>query len=250
MPHTLRPYEFPDRVHLSLSYEIDLNMRVYDRAVYTALDWLGDIGGLMGILFDMGTLLMMFVIGNNLSYLLVSEVFKEPGHDPKSDPEYEAEPANSTLREISQRENAGWNFRMRVCDFLCARFCLKKDYQARLAKGEDRIDRELDIAQFIKRQKRQFIAFKVLFTKMERYLIQNNKTFVLHGSCNESGESESDVVSPWDEQKEWDDKTSPYFKKLLEQAKIEFKDNQNDTLDNTGYGLVKKAPNYTVQTTD
>ena len=62
----VRPYEFPDSVHLSLSYEMDLNQRVYDRAVYTALDWLGDIGGLMGILFDMGSLLMMFVVGNVL----------------------------------------------------------------------------------------------------------------------------------------------------------------------------------------
>ena len=66
--HVTRPYEFPDSVHLSISYELDLNLHVYDRAVYTVLDWLGDVGGLMGILFDIGSLIMMFVVGNALSY--------------------------------------------------------------------------------------------------------------------------------------------------------------------------------------
>ena len=111
-----------------------------------------------------------------------------------------------------------------------------------MAKGEDRIDRELDIAQFIKRQKRQFIAFKMLFTKMERYLIQNNKTFVLHGSCNESG-SESDVVSPWEEGKDWNDQSSPYFMKLLELTKIDGKDMDATGLVKAG----KNGPNYTLQ---
>ena len=64
-----RPYEFVDRVHLSISYELDLNKQVFDRAVYTVLDWLGDIGGLMGILFDwFGTWIMMIVVGNALNY--------------------------------------------------------------------------------------------------------------------------------------------------------------------------------------
>lgn len=78
--HVTRPYEFPDKVHLSISYELDLNKNVFDRAVYTFLDWLGDVGGLMGILFDIGTLVLMFIVGNALSYTLVSEVFKEPGN--------------------------------------------------------------------------------------------------------------------------------------------------------------------------
>ena len=63
-----RPYEFPDRVHLSISYELDLNKHIFDRAVYTVLDWLGDLGGLMGILFDIGSVMMMMVVGNALSY--------------------------------------------------------------------------------------------------------------------------------------------------------------------------------------
>ena len=41
-----RPYEFPDLVHWTISYEMNLNIRTYDREVYNALDWLGDLGGL------------------------------------------------------------------------------------------------------------------------------------------------------------------------------------------------------------
>ena len=41
-----RPYEFPDDVHVLISYEFDLNMYVINRDTYTSLDWLGDVGGL------------------------------------------------------------------------------------------------------------------------------------------------------------------------------------------------------------
>lgn len=66
-----RPYEFPDYVHLSISYEMDLNMHVAERTVYTILDWLGDVGGLMGMLFDTVALILMFIVGNGLSYMLI-----------------------------------------------------------------------------------------------------------------------------------------------------------------------------------
>ena len=56
-----------------------------------------------------------------------------------------------TLKEISERKSAGKNFRMLFCDLFCSRWCMKDKYKARLAKVEDRIERELDIAQFIKR---------------------------------------------------------------------------------------------------
>ena len=77
--HAIIPYEFEDDVHLSISYEMDLNMHVAERTVYTFLDWLGDVGGLMGIVFDAGALLLMFFLGNGLNYILISHVFKEEG---------------------------------------------------------------------------------------------------------------------------------------------------------------------------
>ena len=52
--------------------------------------------------------------------------------------------------------------------------------------------------------RRNSFAIKTLFTKMERYLIQNNKARVLAGSCNTTT-SESDLVGPWDEYVDWND---------------------------------------------
>ena len=77
VPSAVRPYEFPDKVHLAISYEMELNKESIDRTVYTFLDWLGDVGGLMGILFDIGGFCLIFVTGNGLNYLLLSSLFKE-----------------------------------------------------------------------------------------------------------------------------------------------------------------------------
>ena len=57
--HTLnRPYEFPDNVQMQVTYEFDLNLYRVDREVYSFLDWIGDIGGLMeGLILFFGLVL-------------------------------------------------------------------------------------------------------------------------------------------------------------------------------------------------
>ena len=41
-----RPYEFPDNVHMQITFEFDLTLYRVDRDVYSILDWVGDLGGL------------------------------------------------------------------------------------------------------------------------------------------------------------------------------------------------------------
>ena len=56
-----RPYEFPDNVHIQITFEFDLDFTVTDRQVYSVLDWLGDTGGLVEALFFIGgTVLILF----------------------------------------------------------------------------------------------------------------------------------------------------------------------------------------------
>ena len=55
---TKRPYEFPNNVHFSVTYEHDLNLTVLDRHVYSSLDWLGDVGGLGEALFFLGSFVL------------------------------------------------------------------------------------------------------------------------------------------------------------------------------------------------
>ena len=43
---TVRPYEFFNNIHTSVTFEFDLNYYRVDRDTYNTLDWLGDLGGL------------------------------------------------------------------------------------------------------------------------------------------------------------------------------------------------------------
>ena len=42
---THRAYDNDDSVHYMLRYEMDQSIIKIDRTIYSALDWLGDIGG-------------------------------------------------------------------------------------------------------------------------------------------------------------------------------------------------------------
>lgn len=67
-----RPYEFPDNVHVSVAIELQSDLTVLNRQVYSVLDWLGDIGGLSEALFFIGaTVLMLFTFGS-LEIMLVT----------------------------------------------------------------------------------------------------------------------------------------------------------------------------------
>ena len=54
----IRPYEYDDLIHLSISYEFNLDLYRVDREVYNMLDWLGDVGGLRDALFIIGGAIM------------------------------------------------------------------------------------------------------------------------------------------------------------------------------------------------
>lgn len=59
-----RPYEFENDVHISITFEVDLDLTVIDRQVYNLLDWIGDVGGLgEGCFFISFTLLGVIHFG-------------------------------------------------------------------------------------------------------------------------------------------------------------------------------------------
>lgn len=72
---TNRPYEFPDNVHLQVTFEFDLTLYKVDRDVYSILDWVGDIGGLNeGLFFFFGLLLAIFQY-NAMEQFLVEHLY-------------------------------------------------------------------------------------------------------------------------------------------------------------------------------
>ena len=49
----MRPYDWKDDVHTAVTFEFNKDLKVIKRKVYSAIDWLGDIGGLSGSLYGL-----------------------------------------------------------------------------------------------------------------------------------------------------------------------------------------------------
>ena len=56
--NSARPYEYYNQVHLSISYEFNLDLYGVNRDVYNILNWLGDVGGLRDALFLIGAFIL------------------------------------------------------------------------------------------------------------------------------------------------------------------------------------------------
>ena len=66
-----RPYEFPDNVHLQVTFEFDLSLYRVDRDVYSILDWIGDIGGLVeGLALFFGGLVALISFNSFDHYMI------------------------------------------------------------------------------------------------------------------------------------------------------------------------------------
>ena len=78
----LRSYERKDRTWTSVTLEMDLSLKTFERSVYTLFDLLSDIGGLSGILFSFFLLMNNAWNFNKFDNMLVSRLFKlRPGDD-------------------------------------------------------------------------------------------------------------------------------------------------------------------------
>ena len=88
----------------------------------------------------------------------------------------------SALKRLKDRKRTNW----RPCLIPWA-FTKDKKEDRLMRQGTDRITKEFDVIRYIKRQMVLDVALKALFTKTDRYLMRNNKSFVLH----KAGDSDS-----------------------------------------------------------
>ena len=72
-----RPYEWPDNVHIQVTFEFDLNLYLIDRSVYSFLDWIGDVGGLNEGLFLCFKLIIVLSQFYDLEHLLIEYLYRE-----------------------------------------------------------------------------------------------------------------------------------------------------------------------------
>ena len=64
-----------------MTFELDQNFVVTDRQVYSVLDWLGDIGGLVESLFFIGGIVLMVFNYTYFDFLITSHLFKVRSKD-------------------------------------------------------------------------------------------------------------------------------------------------------------------------
>ena len=71
-----RPYEFKNNVHISVTFEVDLNLRVIEREVYTIIDWMGDIGGLGEAYFFISWSILSLIHFEAVDNMIIRELFR------------------------------------------------------------------------------------------------------------------------------------------------------------------------------
>ena len=140
----------------------------------------------MGILFSIASYIHWFIAGNLIESFLLKSLFKNEGTEKR-------EMTPTSINEVSQavrihRITARTPFSLKKC---CNCACLRSKRENRiLERGLDRALKELEVDRFIRTQKQVRVLFKTLLTKVERFLLRNNKVFILDSS--ERGDSSSD----------------------------------------------------------
>ena len=152
-----------------LEYEVDFTSYYTKRSGYTFGQLIIELGSVIVVLFLVGSCIVGCLRGDGRDHAILSEVFREEGTLSDSSP-------NAKLGEISTRQPFKSKIRIYFCDWLLC--CLRTK---RSKTAQSLIEQELDVTTFIKRQKMQEVALNTLFTQMERYLMENNKFFLLEG---------------------------------------------------------------------
>ena len=137
------------------------------RTIYTSLDFLGDVGGLIDALNIIGSLLIWLSHGNNLvQYLIINTfkvVFEPSGQDMKH-----------TDRNSIQQTKDLIKSRKKIKPSICpSPLCFRRDKSMNLEKCAERISKHLDILTYLRRMGMLECALKVIFNRQERFLLKH-----------------------------------------------------------------------------
>ena len=157
----------------------------HNRSIYSFLDLLGDVGGLFDALKGIASFIITIyfgLFGDPINSYLLRKLFLQ---NPKE--ENDKEPLNrNSIKEKMQFLDRRKPFALPK--ILCI-LCRNKKQKRKIEAGLGRVEQELDIIKFLKSQMKIDIAIKTLFSKAERYLIKNNRKFVLNTSESDGSSS-------------------------------------------------------------
>ena len=142
---------------------------------------LKDVGGLLNLLTILGLGLMFIyhlAAGDELESTLMQALLKKEKRTTQAAGSDAIENFNSILS------------RRPMIVPSCG--CLRSSRLKRMdTKGWKRIEKELDFVEFVKTQMRAKIVMKALLTPIERYLVRNNRNFIVNSASSGSEENES-----------------------------------------------------------
>ena len=158
-----------------IEYKISADVQKYNRQIYSGLDWLGDVGGLVDGLRLCGYMLvafLQFLLGNPLNRFLIESLFKR---------EANASVSTSSLKTRIKHLRARIPFSISLTNSTCLR---KAKEKRMLREGLTRASKELELDEFIKLQKNLRVTLRTLFTKLERFMLVNQRCFVIYSSSD------------------------------------------------------------------
>ena len=181
---------------MRLEFETSSDEIVNQRSVYTLLDFLGDCGGLLDSLLFLAQLIWYIVFsfsGSEINRYLIRRLFykdkKNSDHNIDLDDTNDTQmKATKVLQSIKQQKPVVIN-RFHSC--CCGRNKKSIKHAELKKKGMAKIEKELDIVNFIRQQKITQQAIKKLFNRFEYFLLKRQRSFVVDSASSTESSDDS-----------------------------------------------------------
>jgi len=174
------------QVYAQLSFSIDYDVVIKNRSIYSALDWLGDVGGLFDALLILLQILVGLFYSDVFRYHLVSSFFSLQESAKQSlGPQPRIQLASENLKGRKDFNEPA--FKVILYKVL---WCLKRKASERLIeRGEKFLDKQIDVVTLIKRQLRIETLLKYMTPSLHWKLASYSKKLVLDNHCSTQGSS-------------------------------------------------------------
>ena len=223
----MRPYEFPDRVHLQLTYEFDLDLYRIDRDVYSILDWIGDIGGLNEGLFVILGIILSYFNYNTFEHFMIEHLFFKREQSAQH-------VGGKVFTQLQDKKTRICRQKMIQCcpasckrRFLCFKVCNLSKEERLFARARQSFEKEINIVLFLKKIRRLETFQRELTQQLDldTSKVMKSELVTIDDSSND------DYI---DDGSLGDKRNDPNEKKIATRQIVEALNNQDSTMiDNT-----------------
>ena len=162
---------------------MSMDQNLHQRTVYSLLDLLGDVGGLIDCLNIIGTFVVWIFTGNRLTEFMVTRLFLIDKRSRKENDQDNGD-NKATLESIKKRK------KLKESSFPSP-FCFWQKKRKLIEMANMRIEKELDVLNYFRKLKKLELLLSIIFTKQERFLLNKQRCFTVSKCQLEKNESSS-----------------------------------------------------------